>query len=272
MRDTAMTATGSGGSEHSKPSAGTPTPALDLSRPWIARIPLPRTSAQFPHIALADPAVTAPFARVAWFPSTNGPASRVYLLFVGTAEAIEKHQPAVDDIRARGRDVLVFEFTGAGDSGRFLTDPLKVHSPRRGFDFWMASIGEFLDGAVFASVSEHARAKGASVVAMPYSLGGLHFARLLLREPDHARHFSHVVYINPALVFKSAGASTLARHWAELKGRAAVLVGQRDAFVPGHGRDPADRPVTKSPLALMRRDTIGSTPSTAPIPIWCCGG
>ena len=89
----------------------------DLNQEFISQVELPKTSADYPQIRYVDAANIdrALFSRVGWFPAAEGIKRKsIYVLFVGTAEAIEKHAPAIADVCARGNDVMVFEFAGQG--------------------------------------------------------------------------------------------------------------------------------------------------------------
>ncbi len=230
--------------------------SYDLNQQFIAEIELVRTSQAFPHIRYGD----APnlgrnlFSRAGWFPATSGNEPKhIYVLFVGTAESIEKHGPAIEDVRARGNDLLVFEFAGQGASGRFLADPHKVHAMRNGFDMWVESLAEFLGSDLFDAIKQRSRVRGCELIALPYSLGGHMFARLMQQRPDLAQHFTRIVYVNPVVAMNSAGnmahrfgQQMLARFFSRRAGKA-------DSYVPGHGRyHPGDRPLEKSSIGSDR--------------------
>ena len=142
---------------------------LELTQEFIRRVRLPRTSAAYPHIRYADGCNDGQtlFSRVGWFPTTAAEKPKnIYVLFVGTAEAIEKHAPAITDVRARGNDILVFEFAGQGASGRFLSDPRKVHAMPNGFDMWTDSLKEFLRSDLFRAVRQRGYDHDVNVIDM----------------------------------------------------------------------------------------------------------
>ena len=236
-------------------SAMTLAEAIESETAMILPVPLAKTAAQFPEICkaadmsgAASRSRTGLNARAGWFP-TNAPdgPKAIYVLFVGTAEAIEKHEPAVRDVLARGNDLLVFEFPGQGGSGRFLADPRKVHAPRDGFDMWTACIREFLRSPAFRAVRQRAARLDIDLVALAYSLGGHMFARMTLETPAFAHKFSRIVYANPVVAMNTAGsmATRIAQQWlARLR---LMTPGRADDFLPGHGRfHPGNRPLAKS--------------------------
>ena len=224
----------------------------DLSCEFIAELPLPRTAAAYPHIRYGDDANLGRdlFSRVGWFPTTSGTAPKtIYVLFVGTAEAIEKHGPAIADVRALGNDLIVFEFAGQGASGRFLADARKVHAMPDGFDMWTDSLKEFLRSDLFRAARQRGYDHRIEVVALAYSLGGHMFARLIQEAPAFAKRFTRIVYVNPVVAMNSAG-TMLMRIGQQLFARFSVKeAGKADDFVPGHGRHhPGDRPLEKSSI------------------------
>lgn len=168
----------------------------DLSREFIAEVSLPETADAYPNIRYADDANVGRelFSRVGWFPTTTGlPPKNIYVLFVGTAEAIEKHGPAIADVRALGNDLMVFEFAGQGASGRFLGDARKVHALPDGFDMWTDSLKEFLRSDVFRATRQRGYDHRIEVVALAYSLGGHIFARLMQEAPVFSKRFTRIV-------------------------------------------------------------------------------
>ncbi len=180
----------------------------DFSREFIAELPLPGTAAAYPQIRYADDANLGRglFSRVGWFPTTTGqPPKTLYVLFVGTAEAIEKHGPAIADVRALGNDLMVFEFAGQGASGRFLADARKVHAMPDGFDMWTDSLKEFLRSDLFRAARQRGYDHQIDVVALAYSLGGHMFARLMQEAPAFSKRFTRIVYVNPVVAMNSAG-------------------------------------------------------------------
>lgn len=228
----------------------------NLETQFIAHVPLPKTASRYPDIDLLELESGEPiplFCRMAWFPRAAGTERRnIYCLFVGTAEAIEKHGPAIADVTAMGNDVLVFEFPGQGGSGRFLRDVRKVHACPGGFDLWTDCLKEALRTPLFRAVRQRAFDARVSCVALPYSLGGHFFARLIQEQPAFARRFTHVVYVNPVVAMNSAGSMALrvvqsASVWLQL--RRSGYFGKADHFLPGHGRfHPGDRPLAKSSI------------------------
>lgn len=231
-------------------------PGYDLSYEFIVDVPLPKTALAYPHIRYADDdnLGRSLFSRVGWFPALSGQAPKnIYVLFVGTAEAIEKHRPAIADVCARGNDLMVFEFAGQGGSGRFLADGRKVHAMPDGFDMWTDSLKEFLRSDLFRAVRQRGYDHGCEVVGLAYSLGGHMFARLMLEAPVFAKRFTRIVYVNPVVAMNSAG-SMIMRFGQQLLARFSVLrAGRSDDFVPGHGRHhPGDRPLEKSSIGSDR--------------------
>jgi alpha-beta hydrolase superfamily lysophospholipase len=231
-------------------------PSYDLSRQFITDIALPRTAQAYPRISYADEANAGRglFSRTGWYPTDTGGAPKaIYVLIVGTAEAIEKHAPAIADVRARGNDVLVFEFAGQGGSGRFLADGRKVHTPRDGFDMWTDSLKELLRCELFRAVRRRGYDHGIPVVALPYSLGGHMFARMIQEAPAFARRFTHIVYVNPVVAMNTAGSMAM-RIVQQIYARCIVMrPGRADDYVPGHGRfHPGDRPLEKSSIGSDR--------------------
>ena len=225
---------------------------FELTQEFIRRVRLPRTSAAYPHIRYAAGCNDGQtlFSRVGWFPTTAAEKPKnIYVLFVGTAEAIEKHAPAITDVRARSNDILVFEFAGQGASGRFLSDPRKVHAMPNGFDMWTDSLKEFLRSDLFRAVRQRGYDHDVHVIALPYSLGGHMFARLMQEEPAFSRRFTRIVYVNPVVAMNSAGTMAM-RMFQQLMAWFSVRKpGQAEEFVPGHGRfHPADRPLEKSSI------------------------
>jgi alpha-beta hydrolase superfamily lysophospholipase len=229
---------------------------FDFGKKFIVNTDLPATSAAYPEVRYAagsdGPSVL--YSRVAWFPATAGsPANNVYVLFVGTAESIEKHVPAISDVCARGNHVMVFEFAGQGGSGRFLLDQRKVHALPDGFDMWTDSLKEFMRSNVFRAARQLAYDGRLGFVALPYSLGGHMFARAMQEAPALSKRFTHIVYVNPVVAMNSAR-SMIARLGQQVF--AAVSVAGRrkaDEFVPGHGRHhPGDRPLEKSSIGSDR--------------------
>ncbi len=224
----------------------------DLAQEFITEVPLPKTAAAYPYFRYADDANLGRglFSRVGWFPTTSGQAPKnVYVLFVGTAEAIEKHAPAIADVCALGNDLMVFEFAGQGGSGRFLADARKVHALPDGFDMWTDSLKEFLRSDLFRAVRQRGYDHDAQVVALAYSLGGHMFARLVQEAPAFSKRFTRIVYVNPVVAMNSAG-SMIIRVGQQLYARFSVKeAGKSDDFVPGHGRHhPGDRPLEKSSI------------------------
>lgn len=229
---------------------------FDLTQAFIAEVSFPRTAAAYPDIRYADQANKDRelFSRVGWFPTTVAPEPKnIYALFVGTAEAIEKHEPAIADVRALGNDVLVFEFAGQGASGRFLPDPRKVHALPNGFDMWTDSLKEFLRSDLFRTVRQRAYDHNSGVIALPYSLGGHMFARLMQEEPAFSRRFTRIVYVNPVVAINSAS-SMIMRLGQQMSAWFSVnQPGKSEDFVPGHGRfHPGDRPLEKSSIGSDR--------------------
>ena len=225
---------------------------FELTQEFIRQVKLPQTSAAYPHIRYADGCADGDelFSRVGWFPTTaSGKPKTIYVLFVGTAEAIEKHEPAITDVRARGNDILVFEFAGQGASGRFLSDQRKVHAMPNGFDMWTDSLKEFLRSDLFRTVRQRGYDNSVDVVALPYSLGGHMFARLMQEEPAFSRRFTRIVYVNPVVAMNSASTMVM-RTFQQLAAWFSVnKPGKAEEFVPGHGRfHPADRPLEKSSI------------------------
>lgn len=228
----------------------------DFDQEFIAEVEFPKTSAAYPHICYADAGNTgrALYSRVGWFPATGDVDRKcIYVVFVGTAEAIEKHAPAIADIRARGNDVMVFEFAGQGDSGRFLEDARKVHAMPDGFDMWTDSVKEFLRSDLFRGARQRAYDTKMEVVALPYSLGGHLFGRAMQEAPAFSKRFTRIVYVNPVVAMNSAG-NMLMRLGQQLVARFSVVEsGKADAFVPGHGKyHPGDRPLEKSSIGSDR--------------------
>lgn len=224
----------------------------DLSREFIVDVPLPKTALAYPHIRYADDDNLGRglFSRVGWFPAPSGAAPKnIYVLFVGTAEAIEKHGPAIADVRARGNDLMVFEFAGQGGSGRFLADGRKVHAMPDGFDMWTDSLKEFLRSDLYRAARQRGYDHDCEVVALGYSLGGHMFARLMQAAPVFAKRFTRIVYVNPVVAMNSAG-NMVMRIAQQLLARFSVMwAGKSDDFVPGHGRHhPGDRPLEKSSI------------------------
>lgn len=223
---------------------------IDLTRPGIWSAPLPATAAAYPAIRYADPENVhrGLFSRVGWFPRADAaPPHAIYVLFLGAAEAIEKHAPAIADINARGSDILVFEFAGQGRSGRFLANPRKVHAAPNGFDLCTYSLMEFLRSPLFRAVRQRGFSQDRPLVAVGYSLGGHFLARAMFQAPVFARRFQRLVYVNPVVAMNTA--STMA--WRIAQQLIACFsihrLGRSDEFVPGHGRfHPADRPLEKS--------------------------
>ncbi len=222
--------------------------SFDWLKKGIVHLDLPETCAKFPEIKLAVPENTPPYSRVGWFPSTNGEGNKIFVLFVGTGEAIEKHQPAIDALNARGRDVVVYEPPGQAGSGRWLNNPFKIYTPRHGFDFWMHGIQEFLESPIYAQIQNIAQQrKDSAIVALPYSLGGLLFARVMQKWPQLAEKFTHIVYVNPAVAFRSAGKTMLKRYYNAARVTAGVALGWRENYLPGHSEiAPYKRSVDKS--------------------------
>lgn len=224
----------------------------DLNQEFISQVELPKTSADYPQIRYVDAANVdrALFSRVGWFPATEGIKRKsIYVLFVGTAEAIEKHAPAIADVCARGNDVMVFEFAGQGGSGRFLEDVRKVHAMPDGFDMWTDSVKEFLRSDLFRAARQRGYDNDMNVVALPYSLGGHMFGRVMQEAPALSKRFTRIVYVNPVVAMNSAG-SMIMRLGQQLVARFSVIEsGKSDAFVPGHGKHhPGDRPLAKSSI------------------------
>ena len=228
----------------------------DLTGEFIAEVGLPRTSATHSNIRYADSAnrLKDLFSRAGWFPATGVAAPKsIYLLFVGTAEAIEKHVPAITDVRARGNDVLVFEFAGQGASGRFLDDPRKVHAGPGGFNMWADSLKEFMRCDLFRAVRQRAYDHKMAFVALPYSLGGHLFARAMQETPALSKRFTHIVYVNPVVAMNSAGSMIVRTGQQLLAGFSVANGGKAEDFVPGHGRfHPGDRPLDKSSIGSDR--------------------
>ncbi len=225
---------------------------FDLSSAFICQVELERCAEAYPQIRYADRGNKgrALFSRVGWFPSATGGAPKaIYVLIVGTAEAIEKHEPAVSDVRERGNDVLVFEFAGQGGSGRFHADERKVHAQADGFDMWTDSLKEFLRCEVFRAVRQRGYDNDIPFVALPYSLGGHMFARMVQEAPVFARRFTHIVYVNPVVAINSAGTMAM-RVVQQLYARFVVMKpGKAGDYVAGHGRfHPGDRPLEKSSI------------------------
>ena len=235
---------------------------FDLTKEFIAEVDLPKTAAAYPHIRYADDANRSRglFSRVGWFPTTATDAPKnIYVLFVGTAEAIEKHGPAITDVRALGNDILVFEFAGQGASGRFHSDHRKVHALPNGFDMWTNSLKEFLRSDLFRSVRQRGYDHKSGVVALPYSLGGHMFARLMQEEPAFTRRFTRIVYVNPVVAMNSAGSMIMRLIQQLSAGFSVRKSGKAEDFVPGHGRfHPGDRPLEKSSIGsdLERHEWI----------------
>ena len=225
---------------------------FEITQEFIRRVELPQTSAAYPHIRYADGLADGDelFSRVGWFPTTaSDKPKNIYVLFVGTAEAIEKHEPAITDVRARGNDILVFEFAGQGGSGRFLSDPRKVHAMPDGFDMWTDSLKEFLRSDVFRRVRQRGYDNNVDVVALPYSLGGHMFARLMQDEPAFSRRFTRIVYVNLVVAMNSAGTMAMRLVQQLMAWFSVNKPGKAEEFVPGHGRfHPADRPLEKSSI------------------------
>ncbi len=229
---------------------------FDLTQEFIAEVDLPRTSASYPQIRYAAPFNRSRglFSRVGWYPTlTKDKPKNIYALFVGTAESIEKHSPAIADVRARGNDVLVFEFAGQGGSGRFHSDHRKVHALPDGFDMWTDSLKEFLRSALFRAVRQRGYDHDSEAVALPYSLGGHMFARLILEQPAFSRRFTRIVYVNPVVAMNSAR-NMIMRMVQQMSAWLSVRQpGKSDDFVPGHGRfHPGDRPLEKSSIGSDR--------------------
>ncbi|MEM8972649.1 MAG: alpha/beta hydrolase [Pseudomonadota bacterium] len=229
---------------------------FDLNQEFIARVALPKTSIAFPHIRYASESEWSAglYCRAGWFPTTAAAAPKnIYVLFVGTAEAIEKHEPAIADVRARGNDILVFEFSGQGASGRFLPDPRKVHALPDGFDMWTNSLKEFLRSDLFRAVRQRGYDHDAGVIALPYSLGGHMFARLMQEEPAFSRRFTRIVYVNPVVAMNSAGSMAMRLIQQVSAWLSVSKPGKSEDFVPGHGRfHPGDRPLEKSSIGSDR--------------------
>lgn len=225
---------------------------FNLNQQFITEIALESTARAYPKIRYADTAnlLRPLFARVGWFPAASGTTPRnVYVLFLGSAEAIEKHQPAIADICSRGNELLIFEYSGQGRSGRFHSDPKKVHAQRAGFDMWIDAMREFLHSGLFRAVRERALKRDAHLVAIAYSYGGHLFARMTLETPAYAHRFTRIVYVNPVIAMNTAGTMAM-RYGQQFLARYRIIAAKKvEEYLPGHGgRHPGDRPLEKSPV------------------------
>ena len=112
---------------------------------------------------------------------------------------------------------------------------------------WVASLQEFLRSDLFRAVRQRAYDHKAEFIALPYSLGGHMFARLMQQAPAFSKRFTRIVYVNPVVAMNTA--STMIKRLVQQIGARMMVLkpGKSDAFVPGHGRyHPGDRPLEKS--------------------------
>ncbi len=157
--------------------------------------------------------------RAAQWPASAMPLQGTVLLLQGRAEFIEKYFETVGHFRARGFDVVSFDWRGQGGSERLLRNPRKGHV-RRFSDYHLD-----LD-AVFAEMEARASPKPWFVIA--HSMGAAIFLARLGRGQTPALR---AVLTSPMMGFSP----TIAPRYAAAIASTLSGFGLGRAFVPGGG-------------------------------------
>ncbi|HEV3248172.1 MAG TPA: alpha/beta hydrolase [Beijerinckiaceae bacterium] len=157
--------------------------------------------------------------RVAQWPTSAMPIQGTVLLLQGRAEFIEKYFETVGHFRARGFDVISFDWRGQGGSERLLRNPRKGHV-RRISDYYLD-----LD-AVFAEMGAGSSPKPWFVVA--HSMGAAVFLARLGRGQTPA--------LRAALTSPMIGFSpTIAPQYTAALATTLSGFGLGRCFIPGGG-------------------------------------
>jgi len=156
----------------------------------------------------------------------------------GRAEFIEKYFEVVNDARARGLAVAMFDWRGQGRSGRALTDRRKGHV--RSFAEYDLDLESFIKEIVLPDCPP-------PLFALGHSMG----ASILLRAAHGGRRwFDRIVLSAPMIELVGPPASRGAR----LTARFMRLGGFRSSYIPGGGatavssRPFLGNPVTSDPV------------------------
>jgi len=160
----------------------------------------------------------------------------------GRAEFIEKYFEVVNDARARGLAVAMFDWRGQGRSGRALTDRRKGHV--RSFAEYDLDLESFIKEIVLPDCPP-------PLFALGHSMG----ASILLRAAHGGRRwFDRIVLSAPMIELVGPPASRGAR----LTARFMRLGGFRSSYIPGGGatavssRPFLGNPVTSDPVRYAR--------------------
>ena len=157
--------------------------------------------------------------RVAQWPASAMPIQGTVLLLQGRAEFIEKYFETVEHFRARGFDVVSFDWRGQGGSQRLLRNPRKGHV-RRFLDYHLD-----LD-AVFVEMGALSSPRPWFVVA--HSMGAAIFLARLQRGPTPALR---AALTSPMLAFSPA----IAPRYTAMVATTLSGLGLGRSFIPGGG-------------------------------------
>ncbi|MBV9568945.1 MAG: alpha/beta hydrolase [Hyphomicrobiales bacterium] len=157
--------------------------------------------------------------RLAQWPASAMPIQGSVLLLQGRAEFIEKYFETIDHFRARGFDVVSFDWRGQGGSERLTRNPKKGHV-RRFLDYHRD-----LDAA-FAEMDARASPRPWFVVA--HSMGAAIFLARLGRGPTPALR---AALMSPMIAFSPM----IAPRYAVAIAATLAGLGLGRSFVPGGG-------------------------------------